>query len=162
MLYSELINRTVINPVDKEKSKLVEIVAKDKGKYWETWDVMIESGMIHKEGKYFSIESLSGVQSNEDIVLGVSTTEGADSPQRGGDIYLSELNKGKVVTHKGEEIGKVYDFEIYVASEPWKVWKVFSNPLGLSPMKRRQRIAIKDIEEVRPNKLKLKESWKGD
>lgn len=159
LLYSELIRKVVRNPAEKKKSKLVEFVAKERDKYWEIVQVKIECGLISKKGRYIPPSYLINVLDDQDLELKEGIVEGETSPSSGADIFLSRLNNEKVLSSDGNELGRIYDFEIHVSETPWKVWKILVKPIGMSPLKRRLRIPVHNIKEVTSEGVFLKEGW---
>lgn len=160
ILYSDIIRHSVQVPNKRKRAKIVEIIAEEDEKYWNAEEVMIESGFISKEGLFFPVGVVSNIEGDGDIVLD-RFDKGDKSPRSSGDIFLSQLIKTKVVTPEGEDIGRIYDFEIYVRKDPWMVWKVMVDPEGISPKRRRSRISIEDIDSIEPNKVILKEKPEG-
>lgn len=158
-LYSELIRNSVKNPAEKKKSKLVDIVAKARNKYWEVVQLKIESGLISKKGMYISPKYLKNVLNDEELELKKGIIDADKNPSEDADIFLCRLNNEKVLSTEGNELGRIYDFEIYVSEHPWKVWKILVKPSGLSPLKRRLRIPIKSIEKIDSDGLYLKNGW---
>lgn len=160
MLYSEMIRRAVHIPGERKKAKVVDIVASKGKSHWRAGELMIESGFIDKEGAFYPVNIVSGLSENGDLYINRYIT-GDDKPKIRDAIYLSDLVKKTVIDAKNEEVGKIYDFEIYVGKVPWMVWKILVNPTGLSTTKRRVRIPVKDIEEIKGEKVILSKAIKG-
>ncbi len=156
LLYSELMRKKVDTPTKKGKAKLVEILALRKKGYWYAGEVMIESGLVDKSGKFFSVSDIEYDREEKRVKLSKNLNEGRTRPLDEHEFYLSRLDGRKVESHSGEELGRVYDFELYVDMKPWRVWKMMINPSGISPLKRRQRIPTKVVEELKSNKIILK------
>lgn len=158
-LYSELIRSVVKNPAEKKKSKLVEMVAIEKDKYWEVIQLKIESGLISKKGIYIPTEDIKEEAFDGNFKLKKGIIDGEKNPSEEGNIFLSRLNNGKVLSSDGNEMGRIYDFEMYVSEIPWKVWKLLVKPTGISPLKKRLRIAVKNVDKITSDALYLKEGW---
>ncbi len=161
ILYTQMIRKKVDTPVRKGKAKLVEILARRSRGHWESDEVKIETGLINKEGKYFSIENLNNIGKDERVQLDRPVKQGNPTPSEKNDIYLTRLEGNKVESSQGQELGRVYDYELYIEDHPWKVWKLLVNPLGLSPLKRRVRIPTKNVRSIEDEKIILKKDWKG-
>ncbi len=159
ILYSELIRNVVKNPAEKKKSKLVDIVAKTREKYWQVIQLKIESGLITKKGMYISPESIKNILNGEELELKKGIIDGNKNPSEKADIFLSRVNNVKVLSSESNELGRVYDFEIHVSDTPWKVWKLLVKPSGLSPLKKRLRIPVKNVEKIDTEGIYLKEGW---
>ncbi len=160
MLYSEIIRRPVQLPGDKKRAKIVEVVARKGKTHWNAEEIMIESGFIDKEGAFYPTKMLSDISKDGDILI-KRYEKGMDVPKIKEGIYLSNLMKKPVQDSRGKEVGKVYDFEIYVGREPWIVWKILINPTGLSPTKRRHRIPTKNVQKIQGDKIILSTAVKG-
>ena len=159
LLYSNLIRRKVILPMDKSRAKLVEIIVSQRKKFWCVRDVLVETGLIDHQGTYYNPSLLKDIPSKGPISIDKSGVDGSrKSPL--GDIFLSRLKDAKVIGPNDEEIGRIYDYELYIEQEPWIVWKILVRPAGLSPTKRRLRIPTKEIEKVSKTEVVLKEGWK--
>lgn len=158
-LYSELIRSVVKNPAEKKKSKLVEIVAKSRDRYWQVVQLKIESGLISKKGIYVDPKYINNVLDEGDLKLKKGIIDGNKNPREDADLFLSRINNEKVLSSNGNELGRIYDFEIHVSQSPWKVWKVLVKPTGLSPLQRRLRIPVKKVEKVESEGIFLKEGW---
>ncbi len=161
ILYSEIIRKKVDTPKVEGKAKLVDILAKESEGYWEADEIKIETGLIRSEGKYFSSEELQNVEKDTNMKIGKPVDAGRKHPSDKNEFFLSRLDGMKVETFDGREIGRIYDYEIYMRSHPWKVWKLLIDPTGLSPLKRRVRIPTKYVKEVGQKKIILKEEYKG-
>lgn len=161
ILYSQIIRNKVDTPVRKGKAKLVEILAKKSKGYWESNEVKIETGLINKEGEFFSISELSNVGGDGRIELGVPMEQGRKRPYEENKIFLTRMEGRKVEGPEGQELGRIYDYELYIEKHPWMVWKLMINPLGLSPLKRRVRIPTKKVKSINDKKLILQQDWKG-
>jgi len=159
ILYSELIRNAVKNPAEKKKSKLVDIIAKPREKYWQVIQLKIESGLISKKGMYISPESVKNILNEEELELKKGIIDGNKNPSDEADIFLSRVNNVKVLSSESNELGRVYDFEIHVSDTPWKVWKLLVKPSGLSPLKKRLRIPVKNVEKIDAEGIYLKEGW---
>ncbi|MFW5928623.1 MAG: hypothetical protein ACOC5D_00100 [Thermoplasmatota archaeon] len=158
-LYSEMIRSVVKNPAEKKKSKLVEIVAKSRDKYWQVVQLKIESGLISKKGIYVDPKYINNVLDEGDFKLKKGIIDGNKNPREDADLFLSRINNEKVLSSNGNELGRIYDFEIHVSESPWKVWKVLVKPTGLSPLQRRLRIPVEKVEKVESEGIFLKEGW---
>nr|AGF93342.1 hypothetical protein FLSS-23_0007 [uncultured organism] len=161
-LYSELIRSVVKNPAEKKKSKLVEMVAKEKDKYWEVLQLKIESGLISKKGMYVPTEDLKETSLGGELKLKKGIIEGRKNPSEEANLFLSRLNNEKILLSDSTEIGRVYDFEIHVSENPWKVWKLLVKPSGLSPLKKRLRIPVKSVDKITSEGIYLEEGWKEE
>ncbi|MEF8873336.1 MAG: hypothetical protein V5A88_01550 [Candidatus Thermoplasmatota archaeon] len=160
VLYSEIIRRKVDTPVEKGKAKLVEVLALSKESSWVAGEVSIESGLVNKRGRFFPVSAVEYDRDKKTIKLSQAHGQGRKYPLDKHEFYLSRLDGKKVETHDGDEVGRIYDFEIYTHLVPWKVWKMMVDPSGLSPLKRRVRIPTKKVNEVKDKKVVLKEGWK--
>ncbi len=157
-LYSNVIRRQVQVPNSRKRAKIVELVAKKvehKTGHWHVGEIMVESGLIDKEGLFFPIEYLSDVRVDGELKLDYS--KGRKKPE--GDIFLSQLIKSRVLDKEKELVGRAYDFEIYVAREPWMVWKILVEPKGLNPHKKRMRVNTNCVGEILPNKIILNDNF---
>jgi len=161
ILYSEIIRKKVDTPAKKGKAKLVDIMAKQSRGYWEADEIKIETGIIGIEGKFFSTGQLKNIAEEGNMIVDKPIKAGRKTPSDENEFSLSRLDGRKVETFDGREVGRVYDYEIYITSHPWKVWKLLIDPTGLSPLKRRERIPTKYIKEVSQKKIILKEEYKG-
>ncbi len=161
ILYSEIIRKKVDTPVKEGKAKLVDVLAKQSTGYWEADEIKIETGLIGSKGKYFSISELKDIGKDSNMKVNKPIESGRKLPSGENKIFLSRLDGRKVETFDGREVGRVYDYEIYTSSHPWKVWKFLIDPTGLSPLKRRVRIPTKHVKEVDQRKIILKEEYKG-
>jgi len=161
ILYSEIIRKKVDTPAKKGKAKLVDILAKRSGGYWEANEIMIETGLISSKGKYFSTDELKNIGKDANMKVDKPIEAGRSAPSDKNELFLSRLDGKKVETFDGREIGRIYDYEIYISSHPWRVWKFLIDPTGLSPLKRRVRIPTKYVKEVTQKKIILKEEYKG-
>ncbi len=155
ILYSDIIRKKVEVPSKRSKAKLVEIAASRGKKNWYANEVMIESGLIDKKGAYYLVSTIKYLDKDGPLML-KPKKPGKLSPQKTDSFLLSGLIKKMVVDKSGEEIGRVYDFEIHIGRDPWIVWKMLVNPTGLKPKKRRLRIATHDVSEITSTKIKLK------
>jgi len=157
-LYSELIKMKVNTPTEENAGKIVDILGERSKKHWEASEVEMKSGMIKTEKNYFRVSDLTYVD-EERITLEKSIDHGKESHSSDIDISLS-TTKGKDLMNKDEEkIGTIYDFEIQIDSQPWKVWNILAKPTGMSPKKRRLKISIEEIESVEPDMVILIESY---
>jgi len=161
ILYSEIIRKKVDTPESEGKAKLVDILAKQSEGYWEADEIKIETGLIGSKGKYFSTRELKNIQKDTNMKIGKPVESGRKIPSEKNEFFLSRLDGRKVETFDGREIGRIYDYEIYMNSHTWKVWKLLIDPTGLSPLKRRIRIPTKYVKEVGQKKIILKEEYKG-
>lgn len=161
ILYSEIIRKKVDTPAKEGKAKLVDILAKRSKGYWEADEIMIETGLISSKGKYFSSDELKNIGKDTNMRIDKPIETGRKTPLEKNEIFLSRLDGRKVESHDGREIGRIYDFEIYITSHPWKIWKFLIDPTGLSPLKRRVRIPTKHAKEVTQKKIILNEEYKG-
>ncbi len=161
ILYSQIIRKKVDTPAKKGKAKLVDVLATQSKGYWEANEVMIETGLIDSKGRFFSTDEISNLSGEENLVVSKPIEKGSSTPADDNEIYLSRLDGRKVETHDGREVGRIYDYEIYTSSHPWKIWKLLIDPTGLSPLKRRIRIPTKNISDIQNKKLVLKEGYKG-
>lgn len=155
MMYSDIIRRDVELPINSEKAKIVDITAIIKEKYWESHGVIIETGFLDSKAKYYPNTLLQDVSKEGKIKLKSTKRK----HKKVGDLRLSRIKGTKILTHDEEDVGRVYDFEIFVDKEPWIIWKLLVNPLGLSPTKRRLKIGTKSIKEYKDGKLYLKSGW---
>jgi len=154
-LYSDIIRRRVDVPNRREKTKLVEIVASIGGKHWYAEEVMIESGLIDKEGYYYPTSAVEGLDGEDPLTLNAKSS-GKEKTKRPDSYLLSGMIKNMVIDSSGEELGRVYDFEIYVDRNPWIIWKLLVNPVGLKPTKKRIRIPTSKVSNVSSDKIHLK------
>lgn len=161
ILYSQMIRKKVDTPTKEAKAKLVDILATRANGYWEADEIMVETGLISSKGKFFSSNELNNLIGEDSLKLKKTMTEGKTSPKSENKIYLSRLDGTKVYTYDGNEVGRIYDYEIYTNSHPWKIWKLLIDPTGLSPLKRRIRIPTKNVGEIGQKKIVLKEGYKG-
>ncbi len=161
ILYSEIIRKKVDTPIKEGKAKLVDILAKQSRGYWEADEIKIETGLINSKGKYFSTDELENIGKNTNMKVNKAIENGRKAPSEKNEHFLSRLDGRKVETFDGNEIGRIYDYEIYITSQPWKIWKFLIDPTGLSPLKRRVRIPTKYVKEVKQKKIILKEEYKG-
>jgi|GEM_PF-1403511 len=161
ILYSEIIRKKVDTPEKEGKAKLVDILAKQSKGYWEADEVKIETGLIGSKGKYFSSEEIQNIEKDANMKIGKPVEAGRKIPFEKNEFSLSRMDGRKVETFDGREVGRIYDYEIYMSSHPWKVWKLLIDPTGLSPLKRRVRIPTKHVKEVGQKKIILKEEYKG-
>lgn len=161
ILYSEMIRKKVDTPTKEGKAKLVDILAKQSRGYWEADEIKIETGLINSKGKYFSTDELGNIGRNTNMKVSKPVENGRKTPSDKNEHFLSRLDGRKVETFDGSEVGRVYDYEIYIDSQPWKIWKFLIDPTGLSPLKRRVRIPTKYAKEVKQKKIILKEEYKG-
>jgi len=161
LLYSELIRKKVDTPAEEGKAKLVDILAKEAKGYWEADEIKIETGLINSKGKYFSTNELKNVKKDNNLKIDKNIEDGRVSPSSENEHFLSRLDGRKVETFVGNEVGRIYDYEILISSHPWKVWKLLVNPTGLSPLKRRLRIPTKYVKQVGQKKIILKEEYQG-
>ncbi len=155
ILYSDMIRKPVEKPNQRANSKLVEIVAHRGDKHWYANEVKIESGIIDKEGAYYPVSTLEGIGDDTTFML-KPKERGRLKPKKPDSFFLSGLMKKKVVDKSGEEIGRIYDFELYVGRSPWIVWKILINPTGLKPTKKRLRIPTQDVSKISSDKVTLK------
>ncbi len=160
ILYSEIVRRTVQLPGDRKKAKIVEIVARRGKTHWNAEEIMIESGLIDKDGAFYPTEMLADISKNGDIFI-KKFVAGKPEPKIRDGIYLSNLIKRPVHDSKGRELGKIYDFEIYIGRNPWIVWTILVNPIGLSPTKRRLRVPTKNVHKIQNDKVILSTAVKG-
>lgn len=158
-LYSELIRSVVKNPAEEKKSKLVEIVAKSRDKYWQVVQLKIESGLISKKGIYVDPKYVRNVFDERELKLTKGIIDGNKNPREDADLFLSRINNEKVLSSTGNVLGRIYDFEIHISESQWRVWKILVKPTGLSPIKRRLRIPIKSVDKLGSEGIFLKEGW---
>ncbi len=154
ILYSEIIRRAVQVPNEKARAKVVEIIARRGKKHWHAGEVMIESGLIDREGAFYPVDIFSGVMEEGDIVI-KKYVKGRETPKSKNPQFLSRLIKRSVEDAEGQELGKIYDFELYAGSKPWIIWKVLVNPPGLNPAKRRLRIPTGSIDKIESDRIYL-------
>ncbi|MFP4000811.1 MAG: hypothetical protein ACLFSM_00760 [Thermoplasmata archaeon] len=157
-LYSELKKLKVDTPTEGNAGKIVDILGQRSKKYWDAREVEIKSGTIKKKKNYFQVSDLTYVDEKR-ISLGRGIDHGNDSHSRDIDISLSTTEGKNLMNSDEEKVGTIYDYEIQIDSQPWKVWNILVKPTGMSPTKRRMRISIDDIEEVAPDKVVLVESY---
>ncbi len=155
ILYSDIIRRPVEISHKNVKCKLVEVVAYRGEKHWRANEVMIESGFVDREGAFYPVSALKDMEQKGTIQLRPKEP-GRVNPKTTDPSMLSGLMKKMVVDSSGEELGRVYDFELYVGKSPWIVWKMLINPTGLKPTKRRLRIPTDNISKVTANRVLLK------
>ncbi len=160
ILYSEIIRRSVQVPNEKTRAKIVEIIACVGKSYWSAREVMVESGLIDKEGAFYPVDIFSGIMEDGDIVL-KKYIKGRETPNTAKPLFLSRLIKKPIEDVEGQEIGKVYDFELYAGKKPWMVWKILVNPLGLNPAKRRLRIPTSSVTDIKGDRILLSTKVKG-
>lgn len=160
-LYSELIRKKVDTPVQKGKAKLVEILAMQGDGYWVAGEVMIESGLVSKSGRFFPVSEITYLSDENKFELSKPLDKGKKKPMDDHELHLSYLDGKKVKSSKGKELGRIYDFELYTDFTPWKVWKLLIDPAGLSPLKRRRKVATKTVQKIEDKSIVLKEGWKG-
>ncbi len=160
-MYSEIVRRPVKLPGERKRAKIVDIIARKVKTHWTAHEVMIESGLIDREGAFYPVKIISDIPDEGDIYIG-KYTAGRPEPVNRGGIFLSNLLKKPVHDSKGKEIGKIYDYEIYAGRDPWIVWKVLVIPTGLSPTKRRLRLPTKDIDSIKGDKVTLSVALKGE
>lgn len=160
VLYSEIRRKKVDTPLQKGKAKLVEVLALKKGGFWLAGEVMIESGLIDKKGRFFPVSEVTYAAEDKVIKLSKPLSKGRKSPLDKHEIYLSRLDGIRVETPEGKDIGRIYDFELYTDMDPWRVWKIMVDPSSLSPLRRRVRIPTKSVEEINDKKVVLEKGWK--
>ncbi len=160
-LYSQIVRTKVDTPVNKGKAKIVDILATKVKGSWEASEVKIETGLIGKEAKFFCSDKLENITKNGNVFVDVPIEQGNSNPIDQNEIYLSRLVGNKVETDNGHELGKIYDYEILIGTDPWKVWKLLIDPSGLSPLKRRIRIHTKHIKKITSDRLILDKNYKG-
>ena len=160
-LYSELIRKKVDTPIQKGKSKLVEILATQGDGYWVASEVMIESGLVNRKGRFFPVSEVTYNSNENRFELDRSLNEGDLGPMDDSELHLSYLDGKKIKSHDGKELGRIYDFELYIDFAPWKVWKILMDPAKLSPLKRRIKIPTKAVDKIENKCLVLKKGWKG-
>ena len=159
-MYSEIIRRPVQVPNERTRAKIVEIVASRSNSHWRAGEVMVESGLIDREGAFYPVDIFSGVMEEGDIILN-RLIKGWETPKVSKPLFLSRMIKKTVEDVEGKEIGKIYDFELYAGRNPWIIWKVMVNPMGLDPTKRRMRIPTSSIAEIHGDKITLSTKVKG-
>ncbi|MBS3817418.1 MAG: PRC-barrel domain-containing protein [Candidatus Thermoplasmatota archaeon] len=161
ILYSKIIRTKVDTPNQRGKAKLVDVLAlKDAGN-WKAGEVMIESGLVNKKGRFFSVNEVRFDPEEEKLELTKSLNKGKKNPMGRHELFLSRLDGKKVVSSKGKDLGRVYDYELHLDLKPWKVWKILMDPTGLSPLKRRMKIPTKAVEKVEDKTIILKKGWKS-
>jgi len=151
----------VDTPAKEGKAKLVDILAKKTDGYWDADEIMIETGLINSKGKYFFTYELKNVGRETNMKIDKPVEAGRKTPSEKNELFLSRLDGRKVETFDHREIGRIYDFEIYITSHPWKIWKFLIDPTGLSPLKRRVRVPTKHAKEVTQKKIILDEEYQG-
>lgn len=156
-LYSEIVKMDVDTPTAEKAGKIKDVLGNKSEKYWEGKEVEIKSGMIKRKKNYFEVDDLRDL-GEERIELNRGIEDGSDNYSGTVDISLHQT-KGKKVMMDEEEVGSVYDFEIQLDTKPWKVWNILVKPTGISPTKRRMRISIDDIEEVKQDEVILCEDY---
>ncbi len=139
---------------DSERAKIVDITADKNERYWISNGVIIETGFLDSSAEYHPNKSLQDIPKKGQIIL---------KPSKGKfkrkDKWLLSKIKGKKVMKDEKEIGRIYDFELFVDKKPWIIWKLFVSPAGISPMKRRIKIRTNSIEEYDGERLYLKSDW---
>ncbi len=157
--YSDIIRQNVDMPESSERAKIVDITAEKQEKYWVSYGVIIETGFLDSKARFYPNRLLENVSHDTPIKL----KSVKDKHERRGNWLLSKIKGSKILTEDKKEVGRVYDFEIFIDRDPWIIWKLLVNPLGISPMRRRMRIGTKYIKEYKKGKLYLKSGWKrGD
>jgi len=154
MMYSDIIRRDIELLTDSNRAKIVDITADKREKYWVSHGIIIETGFLDSKAKYYPNTSIHDIPSEGAIRL--ESTEGKKKRE---DKWLLSKIKGKKIMKDKTVIGRVYDFEIFTDRNPWVIWKLFVNPIGISPMKRRTKIRTSSIEEYENGKLSLKSDW---
>ncbi|MFO7791840.1 MAG: hypothetical protein R6W73_02520 [Candidatus Saliniplasma sp.] len=158
IMYSDIIRRNVELPNISDKAKIVDITAEDREKYWVSHGVIVETGFLDSKAKYYSNTLMGDITEKGPIIFKRKGTKS----QRKGKWLLSKI-KGSKVSKDDKEIGRVYDFEMFVDRKPWIIWKILVNPLGISPLKRRVKIGTGYVDDYKGGKLHLKSSWnRGD
>lgn len=145
-LYSELVRRKIQVPNDRKSAKIVDVVMHQKDSKWIAYEIMVESGWIDKDASFFPTSSLTNPKEDGEIRM-KGGIKGTKKPKR-GDVYLSKIKKHRVITTDDDELGRAYDFEIFVGDRSWIIWKILVNPLGYNPNKRRLRIPTKDVKKI--------------
>ncbi|MFW6141907.1 MAG: hypothetical protein ACOC53_05040 [Candidatus Saliniplasma sp.] len=159
IMYSDLIRRDVEMPDISERAKIVDISAKIEEKYWVSYGVIIETGFLGSKARYYPGTLLERISEEGPVKLKSSKKK----YERKEDLLLSKIKGAKILTEDEKEIGRVYDFEIFIDGDPWIVWKILVNPVGMSILKRRIRIGTKYVREYKDGKLFLKSGWsRGD
>lgn len=160
-LYSQIVRTKVDTPMKKGKAKIVDVIAKETKGGWAGGEVKIETGLIGKEAKFFETKDLKNVGGDGNIKLKKPMDQGELTPSERNEVYLGHLDGRKVENSEGEELGRIYDYEILIETTPWKIWKMLVNPTGLSPLKRRVRIHTKYVDTITSDKIILKEEFEG-
>ncbi|MGM0405054.1 MAG: hypothetical protein ACQEQM_02805 [Thermoplasmatota archaeon] len=157
--YSDIIRQNVDMPDSSKRAKIVDIAAEKQEKYWVSYGVIIETGFLDSKARFYPNRLLQNVSGDVPIHLKSSRKK----HERRGNLLLSNIKGSKILTDDKKEIGRVYDFEMFIDRDPWIIWKLLVDPLGISPMRRRMRIGTKYIKEYKEGKLYLKSGWKrGD
>jgi len=155
ILYSDVIRRDVNLPNVSERAKIVDIAAEKEEKYWVSYGVIIETGFLDSKAKFYSNELLEDLKNDGPVKMKSSDRK----HKHRGEYRLSNIKGCKILTDDNKEVGRVYDFEMFIDRSPWIIWKILANPIGLSPTKRRMKIGTKYVREYKDGKLYLKSGW---
>ena len=144
MLFSQL--KGIIIRTDKghEKGKINNIIIDiDK---WTIDGIEVSTGLL-KEQIYFPVDVILELDPVKKILLIDDEGESIDSPVT-DDLPLalaSDILSMKVITLEGEDVGKLYDFDIATKLKHWKVWKLLIKT-GFN--QRRLRISPTEVHDM--------------
>lgn len=161
VLYSNMKKKKIETPVGSDKGKIADFHLKeDEEDHWLVDEVMISVGTLKRDKKFVPIEEMELIEDEEKIKVTTPLEEASNNPLEPYPLKLKEMKGCIVETESGEEIGKVYDYEIATELDSWMVWKLLVKPTDLSPLKRRTKVAVKDVIEVKEDKIVAKDEYK--
>lgn len=161
ILYSQMIRKTVGLPNSSQKAKLVEILAERGKRGWTTKEMILETGLLGKEGKYYPTNIIKDITTEGNILVRKVSVRGKNEPSTEVYFLLSNLKGERAIGPNWQELGRAYDFEISIKSDPWLIWKVLIKPPGLSPTKRRIKVPTKDVIDIEGNNIRINTKDKG-
>ncbi len=153
ILFSQIRRRKVQTSADKGTPKVVDLIGTKSKNYIKIIEMKGDTGLINQKAEYFPIKAVKPLKKgDEDIYL--KDSKSAHKQSR-GEISLSSLKNAKVYDADDEEIGRVYDYEIYIEEMPWLVWKILVKSHLISVIERRLRIPLKYVSKLEGNKIYL-------
>ncbi len=161
ILYSKIRKKKIDTPIKESEGKLVDVLVDDSEDYWEAEEVMIKTGMIKGDIVFLPTVDIEEIEEETNITIKKSLNNASEEPAKAFPIRLEDIKGYIVKNSEGEELGKVYDYEISTDVEPWIVWKLLVKPTNLSPLKRRARFSTEDVDKIEDEEIFLVKGYES-
>lgn len=153
ILFSQIQRKKVGSAAEEGSPKVVDLIGTRSNSYIKVKELEVETGLINREVEFFPIEAVKPFKSKDKVIYLKDFKSGHKHST--ADISLSSLKNSRVYDSREEQIGRIYDYEIYIKEMPWIVWKMLIKSHLISVIERRLRVPIKHISSIEGDKIHL-------